>query len=180
MIVTITKKDIIESIASERLEVLRPGYWFGDDAVEKNCPRCAVGCVINRIVAEKTMPVDICKIAFKNVSGFAYRPRDEEDETEDEFEERVLENALEVLGFAGTKPMAALSYYFEGVCEIRKREHQEGGRWSEDPDVDEYTDAMIEDARADTIRFVDKHFPETVLIDINGFEPAKDVGGLVG
>ncbi len=68
--------------------------------------------------------------------------------------------------------MAALSYFFEGCCVLEARERSID-------DLDECDQDVVEEvvtcARVDTIRFVEKHFPETVKIDINGFDPAADV-----
>lgn len=180
MNVEVPKQVIIDAIANERLELLRPGTWFQmfDEAdalpglVQKeDCARCAVGCVINRIVAAHTAPGTIFSLASRNTSGWPIAP-DGDDEYDLE-EGRVLERALETLK-KGHKPMAALSYFFEGICQIRRDEHQSRGMdGSADPEG--YTNAMIADARADTVDFVRKYFPEVVWIWVNGFEPADDI-----
>ncbi len=172
MIVEVTKQFIIEALETERLELLKPGCWMEVDAdvstSKENCPRCAVGAVVNRVLASSTIAADIFSLSGRITAGALVAPSDEDILEEDDLRDTALEIMHDPLG----KPMSALSYFFESCCVLELR--VVGRDELEDCSPEEVRE-VISLARNSTIRFVKEHFPEKVKIDINGFEPAKDV-----
>lgn len=180
MIIEVTKKFIMDALDAERIELLRPGTWFAVNPEDpfpvqkENCARCAVGSVVNRLLSPSATGKVIFNLSGKVTAGALVIPND----TEGLDDEYLLENALEIMNDPLGKPMAALSYFFEGCCILEARD-----RGVDNIELDECEQDVVEDvveevvtcARVDTIRFVEKHFPETVKIDINGFDPAADV-----
>lgn len=174
MIVEVTKKFIMDALDAERIELLRPGTWFAVNPEDpflvqkENCARCAVGSVVNRLLSPSATGKVIFNLSGQVTAGALVIPND----TEGLDDEYLLETSLEIMNDPLGKPMAALSYFFEGCCVLEARERSID-------DLDECDQDVVEEvvtcARVDTIRFVEKHFPETVKIDINGFDPAADV-----
>lgn len=178
MRVEITKDFIVKALDAERVELLRPGMWFGipssdgkrPELPKELCIRCAVGSVVNRMLAPTTESYWIFQLSGRVTSGDLVAPGYHEHRSYEDLEEFVSGE----LGGGQVQPMSALSYFFEAACMI------EGSRRRiEVDDLDEYSqekvNEMISEARARTIEFVRDHFPEKMEVDINGHEPAQDV-----
>jgi len=174
MIVELTKKFIMDALDAERIELLRPGTWFVVNPErpyvepKENCARCAVGSVVNRLLDPLTTTGTIVfNLSGKVTAGALVVPSDD-DQLDEDF---LLENALEILNDPLGRPMAALSYFFEGACILEARDR---GLDLEDCDQDD-VEEVVTAARKSTIEFVKRRFPETMRVDINGFDPASDV-----
>jgi hypothetical protein len=172
MKIVITKQNVIDGLTKEPIFRLRPGAWMDRSiAKQEDCPRCAVGCVLANVLSDRnglglTLADIVNEVAGKMTSGYSITPEDfggDEPLTDD----AVFDEAMHLLS-KQKQPVAALSCYFEGHCDIRRAEREE---LSADPNMQE----VVHAAREDTIVFVRNHFPESFIVDINGFEPMTDV-----
>lgn len=158
MKVEITKQLVLDAIENEDIDLLNPGAWIGSNTLTppENCSRCMVGCVLNKVVTEFRM---IHRAAIEATKGGGRISPDTDEYAPYEYDEdNIRETALEALrdGY----PMTALSYFFEGMCLVYATDEKE--------DIEALPRSMVDEIREITLRFVRGHFPETMIIDING------------
>jgi len=182
MKVIITKQQVAEALAKEPLFRLRPGEWMTPiSSNPETCPRCAVGCVLATVLSEdsdRSFANIVCEVAKTATAGTYSTPDFFDEEDEGPKEEQLVGMALALLNDGW--PVAALSVFFEGSCELRQEEFVKAGKFEPKPYTNPHnfrniTDDMVQAARADTIEFVMSHFPDTITVDINGFEPMADI-----
>lgn len=183
-VVQISKKRIIKSIMEEPLVNLEPGKWVDDVDVgstikAKDCPVCAVGAVMRNVLSEReelNAIWDAAEAAVGDTSGVLsissptiYGVYCETLRDGKYFQYVAPKNKSELFDLAkesvNSSPMAALSQVFEGLCELAMLRTNKS-------DLSRHQKYRI---RKDVVEFVQKNFPRSIQIDINGAEPAKDV-----
>lgn len=157
MKIRLTKEFILNALKEENINVLKPGAWFMNawDTKVEDCPRCAVGSVIVRALSRKNDKRMFLHAAQAAVICGYNVPNTMEDHDIESEAVRILREE--------NSPMSALSYYFEGMCQKL------------DIDEDDVDPKKVEEARESTIAFVGRHFPPSIVVNINGAQPAEDV-----
>lgn len=115
-----------------------------------------VGCVLNKVVTEFRM-IHRAAIA-STIGGGRISPNTEEHSAAEYDLNNVRDTAIEAI--ESGYPMTALSYFFEGVCLVYATDEGE--------DIDDLPRSMVEEIRDLTLKFVKEHFPEKMIIDIDG------------
>lgn len=192
-IVNVTKNRIIKAIRNE--PALAAGSWatissaafkkmtakdhkfedrsrYSQDVLEnmprnlktKDCAVCAVGAVMREILDPKQSLNNISWAAEASVqdSNYTVASFGSDFYNLDELEETALQILQD--GVA----MNALSYLFEGLDSYYK----EGLKLEHNVPLSGRYIGII---RKRVIKFIDKNFPKTIQIDIDGAKPAKDV-----
>jgi hypothetical protein len=160
-IIELTREFVADAIRTE--SHLKPGNWvsrnewsdcFGAESMAE-CTVCAVGSVMRHALSPTLHPSDI----FYAAEAAAVPDPDGE---------AVLPCGGTMLAgmsrsdifaqadeFVDVAPMTALSFVFESL--------------------DDIYDGNIDAIRKGTIEFVMNHFPDTIHVEINGYEAAADV-----
>lgn len=175
MKVQMTKQAVKDALREETLSLLQPGHWLyytlpmassldNQPAVE-NCPRCAVGAVILRVLDHRQPALMLNRAIARaagadDIAGFSYSISPDDYTEWKEFE--VLYEAAAERVHAGY-PMVGLSYLFEGLC---KQVTEEEG--------DDISVEQMEGILHDMQHFITNTFPEVLVLDINGAAPAQD------
>ncbi len=168
--VRLTKEFIIDAISKEtRLEAGSFVYTSGDvnihpvfiDTVEpESCDVCAVGAVMWRALEphQNVFYVhDAAQAATKEgscIPEFIDTDDPEDCSGDDDVNDMDGVRFLALSLIHAGLHMNALSMFFEGACH--------------------YID-NIDDVAAATVAFVKEHFPDSVVVDIDGARPARDI-----
>lgn len=150
--IRMTKAEIIRAIEKEPVTRLRAGSWYDgsyDRRVSKTCSVCAVGAVMRSVVSPYERGQAILEAAVAAVRGAG----------DVESSRGVYENLRD------ERWMAALSSFFESTW----RATLVGNDWKH------LTPKQIEGVRTRAVAFVREYFPRSIVIDIDGAKPAKDV-----
>lgn len=158
-IVRISKQRIIEAISSEPLRNLRSGDWALPEESQaltvgaKDCPVCAVGAVMRAVLDPEQDPDWLYSAAVASTS------------VETPLCAGGLEGVIPSKREVKKAPMVALSGFFEQECaDAKRRTHSFG-----------LSRHQMRRIRKKVIEFVEENFPPTMLIDIDGAKPARDV-----
>lgn len=158
--VRVTKARIIKAL---RTEPLCPGSWISSAyktiAGKKGCTVCAVGAVLRNTLSKKTTTDELWDVANMAVSDGEFTPIES-------FQtyRKAKKRAVEELKSRPNAEMAALSLYFESLCMI------------EDDDATFLIrPSKMKKIRALCIEFVQQHFREHVLIEIDYCRPAPGI-----
>lgn len=126
---------------------------------KKDCVVCAVGSVFREIL-DKDQPLSFIGAAVESELS-KESERDAVGSTSyyslKELEEQAIAHVT------NKNYMVALSHYFESLCNMRER-------WNED-----LSRHQMYRIRLKVVDFVRKHFPNKIVLDIDGAKPAKDV-----
>ncbi len=165
MKIRLTKRQIIKALENEPATRLRAGSWTcGDLEVtvsaygkQKGCYECAVGAVMRQSISPRSSSKiisDACDAACigDNIRSF------------NTSEDGVINEGLAIV--KRKNHMSALSAVFEGLWRIQDLTPAFSN---------EHDDAIAAIVKPKVIDFVRKHFPASVVVDIDGAKPAKDV-----
>lgn len=173
MKIRLTKAAVLDILINEDPIRFAAGNWVDSDAGPHSnldtCSRCAVGSVLLGAIQEfpgKPLDLGWHVIYAERPDSCAYcpvsfDPPDEEDELYETEIYAEAENAI-----ANGRPLHALSIVFEGLCAQR------------DPscaDTLSLEDRVV--IHDKVIGFVLAHFPDSIVMDIDGAVP-KDIPGL--
>lgn len=183
-IIELSKQQVIEALRVEPVGSLKPGSWIQPLGLESRdedidhaswtrpalaaCGVCACGAVMRRAALAASVSARDAYRVLDRATSETYvtcTPINAED---------VIERGASAIN--RDYPMNGLSIVFEGLSKIY------GRALDGDPDVmilgsdhrGADGDAIMERVRQETIAFVEEHFPDTIIVDINGAEPAVD------
>ncbi len=163
--IVLTKEFIIKAIKEE--EHLRVGLFVASNSYrasievaeeDGDCYVCAVGAVLKRALDphQKLMNIDRAATAatgggdvvpiFVDDADYGYKPNAHLDVHDDESVFALVDKTLD-------KPMRALSLLYEGLSHYNNK------------------DVAIKKV----LHYIAEKFPDRMLVDINGAEPAEDV-----
>lgn len=155
-VVEITKEQVIKAL---KTEPLKAGNWItlgrsGPDGEwieydDSSCPVCAVGAVLRNTLDEK-------KYRITDAAWYIFTGQNTIGQGDTE---------LELLESLTGPHIVRLSQYFEGLWSLARKR---GRNW----DLSRH---QIYRIRKKMIAFVEKNFPESIELDINGYKPKEGI-----
>jgi hypothetical protein len=147
--VVLTKDEVINVLRDEPTFMFGTQMWATSSSDGKICKTCAVGALVNRLIAAEESAQDVRRLCFASTKEDYYLPDGPE----------FRAQALRLMNSGAY--FASISVMYEGLCGDR------GVASWQQPDLDEMDEVIDE-----LLSFVQSHLPEKIEVRVHGYEDA--------